>query len=125
MKTRYVVALSLIVGVAIGGVAIQGLRAQTKSLAYVIAEVEVTDAPTYKTYLDGTAPILNKHGAKFLARGGKTISVAGEPPKRIALYTFENMDRAAAFVNDPDLNPLIPVRDKSSKYRAYIVEGTN
>ena len=125
MKTNYRVAIALVAGVAIGAAAIQALHAQTKPLAYVIAEVEVTDAPTYKTFLNGTAPILNKHGAKFLIRGGKTISVAGEPPKRIVLYTFENMDRAADFVNDPDLKPLIPIRDKSSKYRAYIAEGTN
>jgi len=74
---------------------------------------------------DGTAPILKKYGAKFLVRGGKTLSVAGEPPKRIALYTFEDMDKAAAFVNDLDLKALAPIRDKSSKYRAYVVEGAN
>jgi uncharacterized protein (DUF1330 family) len=122
---NYKVVIALIAGATIGAAATQVLHAQTKPVAYVIAEVEVTDAPTYKTFLDGTAPILNNHGAKFLVRGGKTVSVAGEPPKRIAIYTFENMDSAAAFVNDPDLKPLIPIRDKSSKYRAYIAEGTN
>ena len=122
---NYKVIIALVAGAAIGATAIQAVHAQTKSLAYAIAEVEVIDAPTYKTFLDGTAPTLKKHGAKFLARGGKTISVAGEPPKRIAIYTFENMDEAAAFVNDPDLMALTPIRDKSSKYRGYIAEGTN
>ena len=125
MNMNYKVTIALVAGIGFGAVATQFLHAQTKPLAYVIAEVEVTDAPSYKTFLDGTAPILNKYGAKFLVRGGKTLSVAGEPPKRIALYTFENMDRATAFLNDPDLKALVPIRDKSSKYRAYIAEGTN
>jgi uncharacterized protein (DUF1330 family) len=125
MNMNYKVAIALVAGTAFGAAVIQVLHAQTKPLAYVIAEVEVTDAPTYKTFLDGTAPILNKYGAKFLVRGGKTLSIAGEPPKRIAVYTFENMDRAAAFINDPELKALEPIRDKSSKYRAYMAEGTN
>ena len=122
---NYKVAIALVAGTVLGSTAIQILHAQTKPLAYVIAEVEVTDASTYKTFLDGTAPILKKYGANFLVRGGKTLSVAGEPPKRIALYTFENMDKAAAFVNDPDFKALAPIRDKSSKYRAYVAEGAN
>src|ERR1019366_596713 len=43
MKTRYVVALSLLTGVAIGGAAIQGLHAQAKSKAYRVSESEVLD----------------------------------------------------------------------------------
>lgn len=125
MNLNYKVAIAVVAGTVFGSTAIQILHAQTKPLAYVVAEVEVTDAPTYKTFLDGTAPILKKYGANFLVRGGKTLSVAGEPPKRIALYTFENMDKAAAFINDPDLKALAPIRDKSSKYRAYIAEGAN
>jgi hypothetical protein len=43
MKTRYVVALSLLTGVAIGGAAIQGLHAQAKPPAYVVAEIAVSN----------------------------------------------------------------------------------
>src|SRR5450759_5449490 len=46
MKTRYVVALSLLTGVAIGGAAIQGLHAQAKPKAYRVSESEVLDAAT-------------------------------------------------------------------------------
>jgi hypothetical protein len=38
MKIRYVVALSLLTGVAIGGAAIQGLHAQAKPPVYFIGE---------------------------------------------------------------------------------------
>ena len=44
MKTYYTVALSMFAGVALGGAAIQGLHAQTKSKAYTITELETLDA---------------------------------------------------------------------------------
>ena len=125
MKIRSSVALALAGGAAIGAFTVHTIHAQTKPPAYLIAEVEVTDPPTYKTYLTGTNPIIARYGGKFIVRGGKTLALAGEPPKRVVVSIFESMDKAAAFQNDPDYKALIPIRDKSSKYRAYIVEGTN
>jgi hypothetical protein len=47
MKTYYAVALSMLAGVALGGAAIQGLHAQTKSSkAYTVTELETLDAKT-------------------------------------------------------------------------------
>ncbi len=40
--------------------------------------VEVTDAPTYQAYSNSVNPIIAKHGGKFIVRGGKTLSGAGE-----------------------------------------------
>jgi uncharacterized protein (DUF1330 family) len=85
----------------------------------------VTDAPTYQTYANSVNQITAKHGGKFIVRGGKALSVAGEPPKRVAIATFESVDQGAAFEADRDYKTLIPMRDKSAKYRAYIVEGAN
>lgn len=85
----------------------------------------MTDAPTYQTYANSVNQITAKHGGKFIVRGGKALSVAGEPPKRVAIATFESVDQGAAFEADRDYKTLIPMRDKSAKYRAYIVEGAN
>jgi len=47
MKTYYAAALSMLAGVALGGAAIQGLHAQTKSSkAYTVTELETLDAKT-------------------------------------------------------------------------------
>jgi uncharacterized protein (DUF1330 family) len=110
-------------GAAFGALAVSALQAQAKPPAYLIAEVEVTDAATYKTYTDGVNPIIASSGGKFVVRGGKTISLAGDPPKRVAISVFESMDKAEAFQNDPGYKALVPIREKSSKYRAYAVEG--
>ena len=125
METRHLVALSVMGGIVLGAGVVQGLHAQAKPPAYLVAEVEVTDADTYKTYLEGTNPIIAKYGGKFIVRGGKTLSVAGDPPKRVVVSIFESLDKAEGYETDPAYKALVPIRDKSSKYRAYIVEGVN
>ena len=59
MKIRYVVAFSLLTGVAIGGAAIQGLHAQAKPPVYFIGENDVSDADAYtKEYLSLAQPLI-------------------------------------------------------------------
>ena len=88
-------------------VRVKGLHAQAKPPAYVIAEIDVADQAGYtREYLSGSAkPINQEGGGKFLSRGSKTISVKGEPPKRIVLFTFESLDRAQVAFNFGEERP--------------------
>ena len=73
MKTQYALALALLTGVGIGAAAIQGLHAQAKPVAYVIAEIDVSNQDGYaKEYLPPSSKALLDNGAKYLARGSKT-----------------------------------------------------
>ena len=47
MITRYTVALPILAGVAVGAAAVQTLHAQAKLPAYVVAEIDVTNAEPY------------------------------------------------------------------------------
>ncbi len=123
MNAKLSIVVAGVTGVLIGAAGIQALHGQAKPPAYLVAEVEVTDAPTYQKYSESVNPIIAKHGGKFIVRGGKTLSVAGDPPKRVAVAVFQSMDQGAAFEADPSYKALIPMRDQSAKYRAYIVEG--
>ena len=44
MKTRYTAALSMLAGITIGAVAIQGLHAQATPKAYTVTELQTMDA---------------------------------------------------------------------------------
>ena len=48
MRTLYTTAFVMLTGAAIGALAVQGLRAQTKPPAYVVTETEITDLDTYQ-----------------------------------------------------------------------------
>jgi uncharacterized protein (DUF1330 family) len=125
MRTQYIVTLALLIGVGLGAVVVQGLHAQTKPPAYVIAEIDVADQDGYaREYLSRSRkPINEEGGGVFLSRGSKSISIRGEPPKRIVLFRFENLDRAQAAFASPGYSEAYSFGEKYAKFRIYAVEG--
>jgi hypothetical protein len=59
MKTHFTVALSMLTGIAVGAVAVQGLQAQSKPMVYLINEIDVTDP--------------EKYGAEFTPKASETL----------------------------------------------------
>lgn len=125
MKTHQAMLLSMLVGFGLGGLAIHGLHAQVKPPAYTIAEIEVTDAAGYQEYTKGTTAAVPGAGGRFIVRGGKTFVVNGAPPKRIAVIQWDSYEQAQAFHNSDAYKKLIPIRDRSSNFRAFVVEGAS
>jgi uncharacterized protein (DUF1330 family) len=62
-------------------------------------------------------------GGRYLVRGGKTRSLAGEPPKRVVVLAFDSMERARSWYASPEYQALMPLRDKAGKARIFAVEG--
>jgi uncharacterized protein (DUF1330 family) len=124
MKTRYTVALSMLAGIAIGAVAIQGLHAQAKPKAYVISETEVLDAAALAAYSPLIRAATDAAGGRRLSPpGGKIVAFAGEPPKRVGIQEWDSLEKAQAFRNSAAYKDLAPQRDKAVKaIRSYAVE---
>jgi len=128
MKTYRTIALSMFVGSIFGAGAIRCLHAQSKPPAYVIGQIEVTNQEAYKTEY---APLVLKAlsaadpGYKVLARGGRTVSIDGEPPaSRIVLYAFTDMDHAVAAYNSLEYKAARSFGEKyANKFRFFAVEG--
>jgi uncharacterized protein (DUF1330 family) len=126
MKTQYAVALALLTGVGLGAAAVQGLHAQAKPPAYVIAEIDVANQEGYaKEYLPAGSKAVLDGGAKYLARGTRTAAFKGEPPKRIVLLTFENFEKAQATFASPAFMEAATTGEKYAKFRIYAVEGVS
>ena len=125
MKTRYIVALSLLTGVAIGGAAIQGLHAQAKPKAYAITELEVVDAAAAKAFLAKAEAAQTKAGGiSFHTGGGRVIALEGSPPSRVAIQEWKSTDAAKTFYSSKAYTDLMPERDKAVKtIRRYILEA--
>lgn len=93
--------------------------------AYVIGEVNVTDADTYKTYAAKTSPIVAKFGGIYIARGGQTVPVEGAGPAgRVVVIEFPSLAAAKAFEASAEYLKVAPIRQRSSTGRFFIVEGT-
>lgn len=125
MRTHAQIGLGLLVGFALGAAAVQGLHAQAKPPAYVISEIDVTDADAYaKEYVPLANKALADSGQKRLASGGKTISLSGAPPApRVVLSMFESLEKAQAAYTSPAYLEARKVGDKYGKLRIFAVEG--
>lgn len=92
--------------------------------AYVIAEIEVTDAALYEEYRRQVAPTIAAHGGRFLVRGGATTLLEGErAPGRTAVLEFPDMARLQTWYHSPEYAPLITLRQRASQGTLRAVEG--
>src|SRR3984893_9905921 len=123
MKTRFIVALSMVAGAAIGAAAIQGVHAQAKSKVYFISESEVVDRGAVDAYNSRVQQAIKAAGGNLVI-GEKIVAVLGDPPKRVGVTEFDSLDKAQAWIASPERKALEPQREKAVKFvRQYIVEG--
>ncbi len=92
--------------------------------AYMIAKIKVTDPEQYKKYIAVTPGILAKFGAKFIARGGETITLEGpEETRRVVLVEFPSLDRAREFYASPEYQEAITIRANAAEMSMIAIAG--
>jgi len=131
MRTHITVALSMLTGIGIGAVAVQGLKAQSKPMVYLINEIDVTDPEKYGAEFTPKAQAsVRGSGARFLLIGGaggagaKPIhAVEGTPPKRVAIQVWESVDAMKKWYDSPEYQDALKIGHKYAKFRRYAVEG--
>jgi uncharacterized protein (DUF1330 family) len=119
------IGLAMLVGFGLGAATVEALRAQAKPPAYVISEIDVTNADAYaKEYVPLANKALADSGQKRLASGGKAISLAGAPPaSRIVLSMFDSLEKAQAAYSSPAYLEARKIGDQYGKLRIFAVEG--
>jgi uncharacterized protein (DUF1330 family) len=129
-SSRLGIAAAMLASMAIGAAAVEGLHAQAKPPVYFIGEIEVTNPEGYaKEYLPKARELIQAHGGQLLAAGGaagsgnQVIAVDGEPPKRVVVYRYPNVDAVHAWHDDPAYQEVRRVGEKYAKYRTFAVEG--
>jgi uncharacterized protein (DUF1330 family) len=123
VKTKYTVVLSMIAGIAIGAVAIQGLHAQSTAKAYVVTEIEVINQEAQAAYLPKVGEVIKSTGGTYLARGGKIVALEGEAPKRVTIVVYDSLEKAQASRNSPAWTALSADRSKAIKATSFAIEG--
>jgi uncharacterized protein (DUF1330 family) len=125
VKTRTIIALSVAAGIAIGAAAVQTLHAQAKPPGFVVVEIDVSNPDAYaKEFLPGAGKALTDGGIKFLARGGKSIGIEGEPPKsRLVIAQFESLEKANAAYTSPAYMEARKIGNQYAKFRIWAIEG--
>lgn len=92
--------------------------------AYLIADVDVTDAVLFEDYKREVAATEALYGGKYLGRGGLTRVLEGDwQPHRLVIVEFPNMDSLVAWYESPEYAPLKALREKCATTRIVALEG--
>ena len=115
--TRYLATVILVVA------GILTLGAQAKK-AYVLVQVDVTDAQQYGEYMKLSPGIIEKFGGRFVARGGRSTTLEGTPARgRVVIVEFPSYERAQEFYNSAEYQAARKLRDGAATAQFVLVEG--
>ena len=126
IETYVIAAGAAIFGAAVGATAAAGRQTPGTPKAYIVTEVDVTgDKEAFqRDYAAHAAATTVPFGGRYLARGGRTVSLEGDPPKgRIVISVFDSFEKAQAWRKSPAYVKIAAVREREAKSRQYIVEG--
>lgn len=120
---RLAIAAAALLGLAPAGAQAQSTAAAAKPPAYYISEFELTDPEGIKPYSAVVESTFQPFGGKYAVRGGKLVSLEGEPSKRVIMIGFPSMEQAQAWYASPRYQEIMPIRHRSAKSRVFIMEG--
>jgi uncharacterized protein (DUF1330 family) len=108
MKTRFNIALSMVVGAMLGGAAIQALHAQAKPPVYMIAINEIT---------------VKDHGGEYIAAGPGTPVAGNLPPGAVVILRWQSMEALEGWRNSPEFQAALKIGEKYAKFNIVAVNG--
>jgi uncharacterized protein (DUF1330 family) len=126
IETYVIAASAAIFGAAVGAAAAAGRQTPGTPKAYIVTEVDVTgDKEAFqRDYAAHVLATTVPFGGRYLARGGRTVGLEGDPPKgRIVISVFDTVEQAQAWRNSPEYMKIAAVRLREATSRQYIVEG--
>ena len=92
--------------------------------AYLVARIRVTDPEKYRGYMALSPAAIEKHGGRFLARGGEVVTLEGEPEeRRVVIVEFPSLEAARTFYDSPEYREARAAREGAAEAQFFVVEG--
>jgi uncharacterized protein (DUF1330 family) len=127
MNHYFTLGLTVIVSASLGAAAVQTLKAQAKPPAYVVVDIgDTTDAEGFKAVI--ASPAISPArtaalGGHYVIRTNEVTALDGSPSRRFVLIAFDSKEKAQAWYDTPDVKEINTIRSKTTRSRAFIVEG--
>jgi len=91
---------------------------------YMIVEIQAVNAVMYAEYVRKVRSVVEAHGGRYLARGGRVLFLSGDwKPERLILIAFTSFEQVERCLASPEYRELAPLREASTRSRAIVVEG--
>ena len=92
--------------------------------AYIIVRLETETPGLLKDYQAATPAIIAKYKGRFIARGGKVVTLEGqEESRRVVIIEFPEMADAEAFYHSPEYAQARKLREGIAEAEFIAVEG--
>jgi uncharacterized protein (DUF1330 family) len=93
--------------------------------AYVIAYLRAPDldAQALQDYRAANTPLVERHGGRFVVRGGRIDPLEGPAPDRVVVMEFPDAAAARAWYDDPEYQAIIALRQSAAETDILLVEG--
>jgi uncharacterized protein (DUF1330 family) len=93
--------------------------------AFVIADIDVSDAEQYKHYMTLSPGAIAAAGGRFVVRGGRIEALEGDwQPKRLVLIEFADIEAARRFYDSEKYRQARDARAGATHhFNMVVVEG--
>jgi len=117
-------ALIVVAIVVMGVVSAMQQAANTPKRAYIVVQADISNPERYADYAKLAPDIVAKYGGRYLARGGRTITLEGPPARsRVVVLEFPTVEAAQAFYNSPEYTAARKLREGSAIAQFVVVEA--
>jgi uncharacterized protein (DUF1330 family) len=84
---------------------------------YMVVNLQVSDAATYRVYEKGFFPLLKRYGGQFITFDDQPDTLEGEAPRegRMIIFQFPSEAQARAWYADEEYQALSNHRRKGTK----------
>lgn len=92
--------------------------------AYVICDIDVSDPAGYDRYKQLSAPSVERHGGRYLVRGGDPQPLEGDwQPGRVVVLEFDDAAAARAWYESDDYTAARELRQGAATASFLLVQG--
>ena len=92
--------------------------------AYLMVQMTVSDPAQYQAYVKAVVPLIERHGGKFVIRGGTVEALEGRHDgRRMVVFEFPSMEALKGFWNSPEYVPVKKLRENAAVLDVWAVEG--
>ena len=94
------------------------------SKGYWIARVNISDSEAFKEYASKAKLAIEKHGGKYVVRGGKFYILEGKHNfERNVVVEFESVEKAQECFTSKEYQEAKSYRDGKADFNAIVIEG--
>ena len=90
---------------------------------YWIARVNIKNEEAYTIYAQKAKPAIEKHGGRYIVRGGKQKILEGANLERAVVIEFPSMIAALECYNSKEYTEAKSHRENNAEYHGVIVDG--